>query len=45
LNDHTVAGISIIGKNAFSVQYHPESSPGPNDSRYLFDQFIENIKK
>jgi carbamoyl-phosphate synthase small subunit len=43
LNDHTVAGISIIGKNAFSVQYHPESSPGPNDSRYLFDQFIENI--
>lgn len=44
LNDNTVAGISLIGKNAFSVQYHPESSPGPNDSRYLFDQFIENIK-
>ena len=45
LNDNTVAGISLIGKNAFSVQYHPESSPGPNDSRYLFDQFLENIKK
>ena len=45
LNDNTVAGISLIGKNAFSVQYHPESSPGPNDSRYLFDQFVENIKK
>jgi carbamoyl-phosphate synthase small subunit len=45
LNDNTVAGISIVGKNAFSVQYHPESSPGPNDSRYLFDQFIDNIKK
>ena len=44
LNDNTVAGISLIGKNAFSVQYHPESSPGPNDSRYLFDKFIENIK-
>ena len=45
LNDNTVAGISLIGKKAFSVQYHPESSPGPNDSRYLFDQFVENIKK
>ncbi len=43
LNDHTVAGISLKNKNAFSVQYHPESSPGPNDSRYLFDQFVKNI--
>ena len=43
LNDHTVAWISLKNKNAFSVQYHPESSPGPNDSRYLFDQFVENI--
>ena len=32
-------------KNVFSVQYHPEASPGPNDSTYLFDQFINNIKK
>lgn len=45
LNDNTVAGIRIKGKNAFSVQYHPEASPGPHDSRYLFNNFIENIKK
>lgn len=45
LNDHTVAGISIKNKNCFSVQYHPEASPGPHDSSYLFDQFLENIKK
>lgn len=44
LNDNTVAGIKIKNKNCFSVQYHPEASPGPNDSAYLFDQFIENIK-
>lgn len=44
LNDHTVAGIRMKNKNCFSVQYHPEASPGPNDSVYLFDQFIENIK-
>jgi len=40
LNDQTVEGLSVIGKPAFSVQYHPESSPGPHDSRYLFDEFI-----
>ena len=45
LNDDTVEGIKIKGKNAFSVQYHPESSPGPHDSRYLFDDFINMIKK
>ena len=45
LNDHTVAGIKIKNKNAFSVQYHPEASPGPHDSEYLFDQFINNIKE
>ncbi len=44
LNDHTVAGIKMKSKNCFSVQYHPEASPGPHDSRYLFDQFIENVK-
>lgn len=44
LNDNTVAGIEIKGKPVFSVQYHPEASAGPHDSRYLFDQFIENIK-
>ena len=45
LNDHTVAGIRVKNKPAFSVQYHPESSPGPHDSAYLFDQFIESIEK
>jgi len=44
LNDHTVAGIKMKSKNCFSVQYHPEASPGPNDSTYLFDEFINNIK-
>jgi carbamoyl-phosphate synthase small subunit len=45
LNDHTVAGLAMKDKNCFSVQYHPEASPGPHDSSYLFDEFIENIKK
>ena len=44
LNDGTIEGIKLVNKNCFSVQYHPESSPGPHDSRYLFDQFINNIK-
>jgi carbamoyl-phosphate synthase small subunit len=43
LNDGTVAGIKLKNKPAFSVQYHPESSPGPHDSRYLFDDFISLI--
>jgi carbamoyl-phosphate synthase small subunit len=44
LNDNTIAGIEVVGKPIFSVQYHPEASAGPHDSRYLFDQFIENMK-
>lgn len=44
LNDGTVAGMRMKSKNCFSVQYHPEASPGPHDASYLFDQFIENIK-
>jgi carbamoyl-phosphate synthase small subunit len=44
LNDQTVAGIRIKDKPCFSVQYHPEAGPGPNDASYLFDQFIELIK-
>jgi carbamoyl-phosphate synthase small subunit len=44
LNDQSIEGIRVKGKKAFSVQYHPESSPGPHDSRYLFDDFIEMIK-
>lgn len=44
LNDDTVEGIRHLTKAAFSVQYHPEASPGPNDSKYLFDQFLNTIK-
>ncbi len=43
LNDDTVEGIMFTDKPIFSVQYHPESSPGPQDSKYLFDQFISNM--
>ena len=44
LNDQTVAGLRMKNKNCFSVQYHPEAGPGPNDSNYLFDEFHQNIK-
>jgi len=43
LNDQTLAGMRMKNKNCFSVQYHPEASPGPHDSSYLFDQFIDNM--
>jgi carbamoyl-phosphate synthase small subunit len=43
LNDHTVAGIRMKNKNVFSVQYHPEASPGPHDAEYLFDDFIKML--
>ncbi len=44
LFDGSNEGISVKGKPVFSVQYHPEASPGPQDSHYLFDRFIDNIK-
>ncbi|RYY49621.1 MAG: carbamoyl-phosphate synthase small subunit [Chitinophagaceae bacterium] len=44
LNDDSIEGIRIKNKKAFSVQYHPEATPGPHDSRYLFDDFISMIK-
>lgn len=44
LNDHSIEGIRVKGKPAFSVQYHPEATPGPHDSRYLFDEFIAMIR-
>ncbi|HET9825567.1 MAG TPA: glutamine-hydrolyzing carbamoyl-phosphate synthase small subunit [Chitinophagaceae bacterium] len=43
LNDQSIEGIRLKNKAAFSVQYHPESTPGPHDSRYLFDEFISLI--
>jgi carbamoyl-phosphate synthase small subunit len=43
LNDESIEGIRVKNKRAFSVQYHPEATPGPHDSRYLFDDFISLI--
>jgi carbamoyl-phosphate synthase small subunit len=43
LNDNTVEGLRYTDRKVFSVQYHPEACPGPYDSRYLFDDFIEMI--
>ncbi len=45
LNDQTVAGVEVTGADAFSVQYHPESCPGPHDSRILFDRFLAMMEK
>ena len=43
LNDQTIEGIECTDMPAFSVQYHPESSPGPHDSRFLFNKFITQM--
>ena len=45
LFDHSIEGIRLRNKPVFSVQYHPESNPGPQDSVYLFQEFINNMKK
>ena len=45
LNDNSIEGIRVKNKKAFSVQYHPEATPGPHDSRYLFDDFVDMMKK
>ncbi len=45
LFDGSVEGLRVDGKPIFSVQYHPESSPGPHDSAYLFDEFVKNMSK
>jgi carbamoyl-phosphate synthase small subunit len=45
LNDESIEGIRLKDRPAFSVQYHPESTPGPHDSRYLFDEFLELVRQ
>ena len=44
VNDGTNEGLSYVGKNIFTVQYHPEACPGPQDSGYLFDRFIKMME-
>ncbi|UQS86665.1 carbamoyl phosphate synthase small subunit [Nicoliella spurrieriana] len=44
INDGTVEGVKLKGHRAFSVQFHPDACPGPHDSEYMFDQFIDLIK-
>ena len=45
LLDDTVEGVRCVKDYAFSVQYHPESAPGPEDSGYLFDRFVVNMRE
>ncbi len=45
LNDESIEGIKVKNKPAFSVQYHPEAAPGPHDSQYLFDDFVNLIRQ
>ncbi|MEO0483101.1 MAG: glutamine-hydrolyzing carbamoyl-phosphate synthase small subunit [Planctomycetota bacterium] len=44
LNDQTIAGFRLKDRPVFSVQYHPEASPGPHDAGYLFDEFVESMR-
>ena len=45
LNDGTVEGLAAPERYAFSVQYHPESTPGPHDSLYLFERFVADMRR
>ena len=45
INDGTVEGLSYKGKNIITVQYHPEACPGPEDSSYIFDEFLKIVRK
>ena len=44
LNDQTIAGFRLKDRAVFSVQYHPEASPGPHDAGYLVDEFVESMR-
>ncbi len=44
VNDRTNEGLRYTGKNIFTVQFHPEACPGPQDSSYLFDRFIQTME-
>jgi carbamoyl-phosphate synthase small subunit len=45
LNDHSIEGLACLDHPVFSVQYHPEASPGPHDSAYLFTEFTKLLEK
>jgi len=45
LNDHSIEGLACVDRPVFSVQYHPEASPGPHDSAYLFTEFTQRMEK
>ncbi|MCT6859270.1 MAG: carbamoyl phosphate synthase small subunit, partial [Apilactobacillus sp.] len=45
VNDHTVEGIKVKGHNAFSVQFHPDASPGPHDALFIFNKFFNMIEQ
>lgn len=45
MNDNTVEGVEYVALPAFTVQFHPEASPGPQDTAYLFDRFLEMVEK
>ncbi len=45
LNDHSIEGLACLDRPVFSVQYHPEASPGPHDSAYLFEEFVQVMEK
>ena len=45
LNDETIEGLKLTDRPVFSIQHHPEASPGPHDSHYIFDDFVKLIEE